>query len=276
MKKIILATVLLLACRLLNAQDLIYTKKEGIVKAKVTEITPRLIHYKKTENPEGPNYSIANRYVDSIIYENGSKEIFSYTGKRLSPKNINEIERYSALPNNLVSTGFDLSAFTLPTPFMSNNEDFTPYAGWFFSYERLLAKQKLGISISPFASWNRRYYGISASAPFYIKNKGKMRFGIGPHFNYSVQDEVFYYYNTSTSYGNSLRLHTKTYKSALAVNISILGNINERIFIDTDIFLGPVLSERPFTNNLPEEWRTYVRKNEEPMLGCRVGVGYRF
>ncbi|MCH5714765.1 hypothetical protein [Niabella hibiscisoli] len=277
MKKIIAVISLCLGSYWLRAQDLIYTKKEGVLQTKVIEITSSLIRFKKFENINGPNYSIANRYVDSIRYENGSKELFSFTGKRLAEKYIKELEQFSGLPNNLVSTGFELSSFNLPNIFSSNNEDQTPFAGWYIAYERLFAKQKLGISISPFAAWNRRYYGVSATAQFYTKNKGRTRVGIGPMLSYSVQDRVFYYYQTNAnSGGGSIRMRTKTHITSLAINLSIMSNISRKIFIDGDMFIGPILKEKAFRNNLPDYWTTYVRKNEEPMMGFRLGVGYRF
>lgn len=276
MKKIIAVAFLCMGSGLLQAQDLIYTKKEGILKTKVIEITASLIRFKKAENIEGPNYTIANRYVDSIKYENGTRELFSFRGKRLSEKYIKEIEAFSTLPNNLVSTGFELSSYSLPGIFDSWRKDETPFAGWFISYERLFVKQKIGISLSPFASWNRRYYGVSATAQFYPKSRGRMRLGLGPMINYSVQDRVFYYYATQGNTGNSMRMHTKAHITSLAMNISILGNISKRVFIDSDMFIGSIRKERAFSNNLPDYWKTEIRRNEEPMIGLRLGVGYRF
>lgn len=276
MKKIITVAFFCMGSYLLQAQDLIYTKKEGVLKTKVIEITPSLIRFKKAENIDGPNYSIANRYVDSIRYENGTKELFSFRGKRLSEKYIKEIETFSTLPDNLVSTGFELSSYNLPGIFDSWREDETPFAGWFISYERLFAKQKIGVSVTPFASWNRRYYGASAAAQFYPKNKGRMRFGLGPMINYSVQDRIFYYYAPNSNTSNSMRMHTKAHITSLSVNFSILGNISKRVFIDSDMFIGSILKERAFSNNLPEYWKTDIRRDEEPMLGLRLGVGYRF
>lgn len=275
MKKIITAFVLCLASYLLQAQDLIYTKREGVLKAKVVEITHALIRFKKAEYIEGPNYTIANRYVDSIRYENGTRELFAFNGRRLPEKYLKELEAFSALANNQVSTGFDLSAYNFPGIFSFNNVDETPFAGWFIAYERLLLKQKIGISVSPFASWNRRYYGISATAQLYAKNKGRMRFGLGPTFNYSVQDKVFSYRSDENN-GSYMLMTTKAHITSLAMNLSIVRNIDRKVFVDCDIIAGGKLAEKPFKNNLPVQWTTSIKRRDGPMMGFRLGVGYRF
>lgn len=275
MKKTITAAILCLGCYLLQAQDLIYTKREGVLKAKVTEITHSLIRFKKAENIDGPNYTIANRYVDSIRYENGTRELFGFNGKRLPDKYLKELEAFSALPNNQVSTGFDLSAYNLPGFLSFNNVDETPFAGWFIAYERLLFKQKIGISISPFASWNRRYYGVSAAAQLYAKNKGRMRFGLGPIFNYSVQNKAFSYRSPENN-GSYMLMTTKTHVTSLAMNLSIVRNLNRKVFVDCDIIAGGKLAEKPFKNNLPEQWSTNIKRKDGPVIGFRLGAGYRF
>ncbi len=276
MKKILTVAILCLGSYWLQAQDLIYTKREGILKTKVIEITPSLIRFKKAENMEGPNYTIANRYVDSIRYENGSKELFSFRGKRLPERYIKELEQFSALPNNLVSTGFELSAYNLPFLFSSNREDQTPFAGWYMAYERLLVQQRIGVSVSPFTAWNRKYYGASAAIQFYPKNKGRMRLGLGPVFNYSVQNRQFSYSQPNEYGGSWMRMQTKTHVTSLAMNLSILGNINKCIFIDGDMFLGGKLKEKPFKNNLPDQWMFSDYTNQGPVMGFRLGAGYRF
>jgi len=59
------------------AQDII-TKKNGEgVKAKVTEITPTEIKYKRFENLEGPTYTLAKADVLLVKYENNTEEVFT-------------------------------------------------------------------------------------------------------------------------------------------------------------------------------------------------------
>ena len=278
MKHLLCSFILLTAACVGNAQDMIYTKREGTIPAKVIELTNSLIRFKKFENIDGPNYKIATRYVDSIVYKNGTKDLFSFRGKKLSSKIINERAAFSNLPDNLFSTGFELSTYNPGSAFWSDNEGRTPYATWFVSYERLFVKQKIGVAVTPFAAWNRQYYGVAATSKFYAKSKGRVRFGIGPMLSYSVQNRKFYYYspNDNNFGGSSLRMNTKVHVTALALNTSWLVQLNKKLFLNTDLFFGPALKEKPFKNNLPDNWRTNIRNNKDPMLGFRIGLGYRF
>lgn len=45
--------------------------------ARVLEITPDLIKYKKFNNPDGPLFSVSKSSVHQIIYENGTKDIIT-------------------------------------------------------------------------------------------------------------------------------------------------------------------------------------------------------
>lgn len=77
MKKTIL---LLLAamCGVLTAaaQDLIIKTDQTQVEAKVTEITPETVRYKRFSNPDGPTYVLPVRDIRYIQYANGEKEFF--------------------------------------------------------------------------------------------------------------------------------------------------------------------------------------------------------
>ena len=77
MKKTIL---LLLAafCGVLTvaAQDLIIKADASKVEAKVTEITPEAVRYKRFSNPDGPTYVLPVSEISYIQYANGEKEYF--------------------------------------------------------------------------------------------------------------------------------------------------------------------------------------------------------
>lgn len=77
MKKTIL---LLLAafCGVLTvaAQDLIIKADASKVEAKVTEITPESVRYKRFSNPDGPTYVLPVSEISYIQYANGEKEYF--------------------------------------------------------------------------------------------------------------------------------------------------------------------------------------------------------
>jgi len=61
----------------LSAQDLIVLRSGNIIEAKVMEISPSEIRYKRIDHLEGPTIVIMATYVLSIRYENGRTEIIN-------------------------------------------------------------------------------------------------------------------------------------------------------------------------------------------------------
>lgn len=76
MKKVILFMVLFASTLTASAQDVIVKKDGSTILSKVIEIGTTEIKYKKWNNQNGPNYSIAKSEIQAINYENGEKEIF--------------------------------------------------------------------------------------------------------------------------------------------------------------------------------------------------------
>ena len=87
MKKTILLLVAAL-CGVLTAaaQDLIVKTDATKVEAKVTEITPDAVRYKRFSNPDGPTYVLPVADIDYIQYANG---LYSRLRRcSMSPKSI--------------------------------------------------------------------------------------------------------------------------------------------------------------------------------------------
>jgi len=74
-----LSILILLAAGILsaNAQDVITLRNGNEIKAKVTEITPSEIKYKRYENLEGPTVVVARSEVFAINFENGTREVIN-------------------------------------------------------------------------------------------------------------------------------------------------------------------------------------------------------
>lgn len=60
-----------------NAQDLLITRNGDEIEAKILEITPDSVKYKRHSNIDGPLYTIHNNEVKEILFDNGEKEVFS-------------------------------------------------------------------------------------------------------------------------------------------------------------------------------------------------------
>ena len=104
MKKTILLLVAAL-CGVLTAaaQDLIVKTDATKVEAKVTEITPDAVRYKRFSNPDGPTYVLPVSEISYIQYANGEKEYFKAAASipatpLTRPSRPKSLQRFPPLP----------------------------------------------------------------------------------------------------------------------------------------------------------------------------------
>lgn len=82
MKKIIFVLALVLGTAICaGAQDVITTVKGEKIKAKVTEVGPEVVKYKRIDNPNGPIYAAPVSDILSITYEGGAVEYYNEPDK---------------------------------------------------------------------------------------------------------------------------------------------------------------------------------------------------
>ncbi len=68
-----------------SAQDLIVKRDSSRIEARVTEVSPSEVRYKRFSNPEGPTYVLPTADIHAIRYANGEEEIYELpTPKSLS------------------------------------------------------------------------------------------------------------------------------------------------------------------------------------------------
>ena len=87
--KLIVLAAMCMAGSYASAQDLIVKKDGSVIQAKVTKIGTTEVEYKKWNNQDGPQYSIAVADILAINYQNGEKETFenvSASGKSQTTK----------------------------------------------------------------------------------------------------------------------------------------------------------------------------------------------
>ncbi len=76
MKKYFLLFSILISINSLIAQDTIYKRSGETIVAKISELTPTEIKYKRFDFQDGPTYTVLKSTVESIKYSNGLKESF--------------------------------------------------------------------------------------------------------------------------------------------------------------------------------------------------------
>lgn len=76
MKKYCITLLSVLYVSLLNAQDVIITKNAEKIEAKIIEVSPTEVKYKKTNNLDGPTFIFYTSDLQTIIYNNGDVQLF--------------------------------------------------------------------------------------------------------------------------------------------------------------------------------------------------------
>ncbi len=76
-----------------QAQDYIYMKDGSEYRAKVEEITPEIIKFKKFDQPEGPVRTVKVEDVISIRYQDGTEEAFTKVQEQ-TPEKTTEEDQY--------------------------------------------------------------------------------------------------------------------------------------------------------------------------------------
>ncbi len=72
-----LVVILLFVVSFSYSQDVIILKNGDEIKAKVTEILPQTVKYKRASNLTGPTYNIEKSKIFMIRYESGDKDVFT-------------------------------------------------------------------------------------------------------------------------------------------------------------------------------------------------------
>ena len=75
-KTILFIGAVLLGASTAEAQDLIIKRDSSRIEARVTEISPAEVRYKRFSNPDGPTYVLLTEAIHAIHYANGEEECF--------------------------------------------------------------------------------------------------------------------------------------------------------------------------------------------------------
>jgi hypothetical protein len=102
MKRFLLIITILVSGLTIFAQDIIVTKYEKRIDAKVLEINIDNVRYKDFDNLDGPIYTILKSDIASIVYQNGKVETFSN-----HPPQPVEQSNVPQNPQNLTANQFD-------------------------------------------------------------------------------------------------------------------------------------------------------------------------
>lgn len=190
----LLLTATLLVFHQISAQDLIFKKNGEIVKAKVLNATDKSVSYILPVREDSITHFINVSVLDSIIYNDGKKEVFI---KKITPVIQQSEESISGYKHHLI--GLDLTGYlfyrnlTLSYEFLPGKANFgykvtftknvetVPYSYPYFNFSRI-------------PDWSSRL-GIN----YYFFPPRTFRLGIGLGYIFGEYSPLNYYPNESFS-----------------------------------------------------------------------------
>ncbi len=98
MKKLFtLLCTICISATIMFAEDIIVTKDSQRINAQIEEVTLDAVKYHRSDNPNGPLYTLPKSDISSIIYENGLVDVFETKPSRNGRVNYADSETIAAL-----------------------------------------------------------------------------------------------------------------------------------------------------------------------------------
>ena len=237
----------LLGCLLLNlsyGQDVLVKRTGDEVPAKVLEITPTEIRYKRFDNLEGPVISILKSDVFMIKYENGTRETFLEATRPApsvpGPAPVGSATRpaaYASVPDHLRLAGPRIG-FTilsqrltdhLRTEFNSNVNPFITQFGW--QFETRIFTLNNGVTglfefVPLVGGLEQGKFLPSLSALIGIRGAKGLEFGVGPNVSLAGAGLVFAAGTNFHAQGVNFPVNVAVAPSAQGGRVSLLFGFN--------------------------------------------------
>ena len=212
MKKIL--TILILAIQFYTfGQDKIILNNKKVIDGKILEVGLNEIKYKPSDNLDGPEYSIAKKEVQLILFSNGKEEIIKNTKNRKEYLDSSFIKYRNSITTDLFSPIYN---------------DFS------LAYERRLTNKNIGLKIPLFISVNKDIYFRNR---YYDYN-----------YNY-IPDEINYLDSTYSRYNNKFNnLKNIGFRSGLQSKFYFSDLKRVNWFISPELIFGFKTEENENTN----------------------------
>jgi len=238
MKKIILMLIGMWTFAQAYAQDIIIKKNGDEISAKILELTPEVIKYKRYDYPEGPTISLPKNEVFLIRYANGTKETFN-TGPNASPVTASPAtaEIYPPVQPEIKLGGPRLG-FTIIGGAQANRLhdefDINPFLtqfGWQFESRMFTTAGGLSglVELVPLVGGlEQGRFVPSISGILGLRKAGGFEFGVGPNLSLAGVGLVFAAGTNFTSQGINFPVNVALVPGSDGVRVSLLFGFNSR------------------------------------------------
>jgi len=257
-----------------RAQDSIFTKWNGVVIGKVSEVSIGLVKYKSMDNLNGPDYVIRKKDVEKIRFENGT--MLNLVNEKFN-KGKNEEQRIEKQKSTLDYSGTGIETTDYKTKAFKYDLMSLAFGDLDFAYEQMWRPGFnlegnlgiIGVGITPDAGKSNGYF-VKGGIKFLL---GKELFTKGTHYGHPLKGkyvklemaytsfdrkDVSFYTQDSSSYSGSYGFYNPSYTTgktdihtdAFAVNI-IYGwqtVIQNTVSFEWFAGLGLETTKRTFSN----------------------------
>lgn len=290
--------ILLLACLcfitvIANAQDKIYLDDGTIIEAKVREINPRNIIYRRWDNQDGADYILNRREVNRIVYQNGVEETGINGNVRRRPfdkptrsgTNMNDERNstgmnYGDNRNRAMDTAYGRNILAV-APVQMTEES---VAGLGLHYERIIDKAgilalTLPVAISffdeqtgnnPARNANRIFTFIYPGAKIYPGGSGRrVAYSVGPGFGLGFGTKYKLTRSVDPGTGSVILRYddASVFKAGFMINNGINIQPTKSLYAGVEFGIGIL-----YFNNEESDYSA----GDKPIVQFNFKMGYRF
>jgi len=272
LKTTFLSIIFSLLCVALFAQDRIYKKNGEVVEAKILQITPEMITFKRFEMPDGPEYTIPKTDVLKIKYANGTQDIFEENNDLIGLDKKGEQPGLKHIDSKNMPGAYNIISFA---PLQATEN------GWGFSltYDRCLDKRGwVVLSIPAILTYGSSQNNSGGSTNNYVNPMFYLDPGVRIYTNLNTSKKAKFYINpclavasgNSTSYadywtGTSTTTHSRS-MLGMIVNFGWSLNPTQHLYIGLDFGFGYT-----WANNLDGQ-----SQERTGLSQVSVKIGYKF
>ena len=252
-----------------HAQDRLRLRNGSSLEVKVMEVGTREVTYKRFDNQNGPTYRIVRSSVESIQYENGTKEEFG-RGDGSGAQESRQALTYGPSTLSIAPIQFtDVSVRSLG-----------------IYYERAVGPGgvvalRLPVVLNfPTQNNGRGYDGIFTTlypgVNFYPKGyDGPVRYAIGPSLALGIGKRRFtgYGYDPITGQSQYFNVDNDVFYYGIMVNNSLNINAGEHLYMGVEFGLGMKYSDESSGYN---QQYGYYYNNSPVLTNFNFRIGYRF